>query len=65
MVHGITHGLTDATASLQLATILRDTDANLSYQANKTSIQLLFPATASRTGRLGVLLPARIMMSSS
>ena len=38
MVHGTMHGLTDATASRQLATILTDTDANLSCQAIKTSI---------------------------
>ena len=66
MVHGTMHSLTDATASWQLATILKGTDAIISL-GRQLKYSMTFPATASGTGRLGVLLPARInycMMAS-
>ena len=68
MVCGTTHGWTVATASRQLATTLTDADDNFTEQAVDPGIALgpvcircVVATTASRTGRLGILLAAQII----
>ena len=66
LVCGTMHGWTDATASRQLATTLTNADDNFRLARWLIQGQRLGPvcirqgiaATASGTGRLGILLPA-------
>ena len=65
MVYGPTHGWTDARASQQLATTLKDADDNFAFQAvdpklalGPVRIQRVVATTGCQTSRLGVLLAA-------
>ena len=69
MVCRTMHGWTDATTSRQLATTLLDANNNFICQEVDSGIALgpfcierVIATTASGTGRLGVLLPARIIV---
>ena len=64
------HGWTHATASQQLATTMMDADNNFTRQVvdprivlGPVCIRRVIAVTASRTGKLGVPLPARIIVS--